>query len=76
MWLGGKAPSELRRIGRLADGWLASFSTPEDCKASRVAIEAAADAAGRAIDDDHFGAMVFYSHDEIPERLVDAARVP
>ena len=71
VWLGGKAPSELRRIGRLADGWLASFSTPEDCKTSRVAIEDAAAAAGRAIDDDHFGAMVFYSHDELPERLVE-----
>ena len=28
VWLGGKAPGELRRVGRLADGWLASFSTP------------------------------------------------
>ena len=33
VWLGGKAPSELRRVGRLADGWLASFTTPEQCKA-------------------------------------------
>ena len=24
VWLGGQAPSELRRVGRLADGWLAS----------------------------------------------------
>jgi probable F420-dependent oxidoreductase len=71
VWLGGKAPSELRRVGRLADGWLASFSTPEDCKTSRVTIEDAAAAAGRTIDDDHFGAMVFYAHDELPERLVE-----
>ena len=28
VWLGGRAPGELRRVGRLADGWLASFSTP------------------------------------------------
>jgi probable F420-dependent oxidoreductase len=78
VWLGGKAPSELRRVGRLADGWLASFSTPEDCKASRVAIEDAAAAADRTIDDDHFGAMVFYAHDELPERLVEllASRNP
>jgi alkanesulfonate monooxygenase SsuD/methylene tetrahydromethanopterin reductase-like flavin-dependent oxidoreductase (luciferase family) len=39
VWLGGKAPSELRRVGKLADGWLASFSSPEDCKAGREAIE-------------------------------------
>ena len=78
VWLGGKAPSELRRVGKLADGWLASFSSPEDCKAGREAIEQAADAAGRAIDDDHFGAMVFYTHEEIPERLLQllASRNP
>ena len=68
VWLGGKAPSELRRVGRLADGWLASFSTPEDCKAARVAIEDAADAAGRAIDDDHFGAMVLLHARRDPRR--------
>ena len=78
VWLGGKAPSELRRVGRLADGWLASFATPEDCKTSRGAIEDAADTAGRTIDDDHFGAMVFYAHGELPARLVEvlASRNP
>ena len=78
VWLGGKAPSELRRVGRLADGWLASFATPEDCKASRVAIEDAAAAADRTIDDDHFGAMVLYAHEDLPEKLVEllASRNP
>jgi len=71
VWLGGKAPSELRRVGKLADGWLASFSTPEDCKAGRDAIEEATAAAGRSIDDDHFGAMVFYTHDTIPDRVME-----
>ncbi len=67
VWLGGKAPSELRRVGKLADGWLASFSTPEDCKAGRESrSKTAAAAAGRSIDDDHFGAMVFYTHDADP----------
>jgi probable F420-dependent oxidoreductase len=70
VWLGGKAPSELRRVGKLSDGWLASFSSPEDCKAGRETIEQAAAAAGREIDDDHFGAMVFYTHEEIPDRLL------
>ena len=71
---GGKAPSELRRVGRLGDGWLACFATPEDCKAGRVTIEDAADAEGRAIDADHFGAMVLYTHDEIPDAVVAASR--
>jgi probable F420-dependent oxidoreductase len=78
VWLGGKAPSELRRVGKLADGWLASFSSPEDCKAGREAIEQAAAAHERTIDDDHFGAMVFYTHDEIPDRIMQllASRNP
>jgi probable F420-dependent oxidoreductase len=72
VWLGGRAPSELRRVGRLGDGWLASFSTPADCEKGRPVIEAAAEAAGRAIDDEHFGAMVFYTRDEIPDALAAA----
>ncbi|MDQ1533201.1 MAG: hypothetical protein QOF28_962 [Actinomycetota bacterium] len=72
VWLGGKAPSELRRVGRLGDGWLASFATPADCEAGRPVIEAAAEAEGRTIDDEHFGAMVFYTRDEIPDALVAA----
>jgi probable F420-dependent oxidoreductase len=45
VWLGGRAPSELRRVGRMSDGWLASFTAPEQCKTARVAVEEAADAA-------------------------------
>jgi probable F420-dependent oxidoreductase len=78
VWLGGKAPGELRRVGRLGDGWLASFATPEVCAESRPVIEAAAADAGRAIDPEHFGAMVFYSHGEVPEpiRALIASRNP
>lgn len=78
VWLGGKAPSELRRVGRLGDGWLASFATPADCAAARETIEVAADTAGRAIDPEHYGAMVFYSRTEVPEAIMEllAARNP
>jgi probable F420-dependent oxidoreductase len=74
VWLGGRGPNELRRVGRLGDGWLASFSTPEQCKAGRVAIEDSADAEGRAIDPEHFGAMVLYTHDDVPAAFVDAVK--
>ena len=40
VWLGGIAPSELRRVGRLADGWLPSFVTPDDAARGREVIEA------------------------------------
>ena len=69
VWLGGRAPRELRRCGRLGDGWLASFCTPDDCAAGRPVIEEAARSANRAVDVEHFGAMVTYAHDEIPATL-------
>ncbi len=69
VWLGGKSSVELQRIGRLGDGWLASFAMPEQCANSRATIEAAAAAAGRSIDPEHYGAMLFYSkgtlHDSV-----------
>jgi probable F420-dependent oxidoreductase len=69
VWLGGKAPGELRRVGRLGDGWLASFATPDVCANSRPVIEEAAAAADRSIDPEHLGAMVFYSHGVVPEPI-------
>jgi probable F420-dependent oxidoreductase len=74
VWLGGKAPSELRRVGRLGDGWLASFASPSQCAASRPVIEDAAAEAGRTIDPEHFGVMVFYTHEELPPQLVQILR--
>ena len=67
IWLGGRAPLELRRVGRLADGWLASFSMPDECAEGRIAIEATAAEHGRSIDPEHFGAMILYAPDELPE---------
>jgi probable F420-dependent oxidoreductase len=69
VWLGGRAKGELKRVGRLSDGWLASFSSPADCAAGRPVIEDAAAHEERTIDPEHFGAMVTYVHDEIPELL-------
>jgi probable F420-dependent oxidoreductase len=67
VWLGGRARRELRRVGELADGWLPSFCTPAQVAEGRAAVEEAAAAAGREIDDEHYGAMVFYGRTEVPE---------
>ncbi len=58
LWLSGTAPVGLRRAGRLGDGWLGSFVTPEQAAQARATIEAAAAEAGREIEDDHYGTNI------------------
>lgn len=67
VWLGGIAPSELRRCGRLGDGWLPSFCTPDDVRAGMAVINQVAEEHGRAIDPEHFGALVPYSEGPLPD---------
>jgi alkanesulfonate monooxygenase SsuD/methylene tetrahydromethanopterin reductase-like flavin-dependent oxidoreductase (luciferase family) len=74
VWLGGRAKSELRRVGRLGDGWLPSFSTPGEVAAGRVVVEEAAAEAGREIEDEHYGALVIYVRDAIPDLLAAGIR--
>ncbi len=76
VWLGGRAPSELRRVGRLADGWLASFVTPQDARRQRQAVEASASDSGRQIDPEHFGVVLPYLPSGVaaPDALVALVR--
>lgn len=78
VWLGGRAAGELRRVGRLADGWLPSFTTPADAAAGREVVVEAATTAGRTIDPEHWGALVAYAHTEVPPAIAAlvAKRLP
>ena len=78
VWLGGQAPSELRRVGRLGDGWLPSFCTVDDVAEGWALVTETAAAHDRTIDPEHLGALVTYTHRSIPDRVVDllAARRP
>ena len=78
VWLGGIAPSELRRVGRLADGWLPSFVTPRDAAAGRAVIEQVAAEHDREIEAEHFGVLVPYTLDGLPDAVTAtlAARRP
>jgi probable F420-dependent oxidoreductase len=70
VWLGGYAPSELRRIGRLADGWLPSFILPTDAAAGRREIERVCAEHDRAIEEDHYGALIPYAFDGVPDQVL------
>lgn len=67
VWLGGQAPSELRRVGRLGDGWLPSFATVPEVASGWDAVTAAASEHGRSVDPEHLGALVAYSHHGVPD---------
>jgi probable F420-dependent oxidoreductase len=70
VWLGGIAPSELRRVGRMANGWLPSFVTPDDAAAGRAVIEEVCAEHDRQIDHDHYGVLIPYTFGPIPDRLL------
>ena len=55
IWLGGSAPAGLRRVGRLADGWLGSLLTPAEAGAAVKIIQEAAAEERREVEEDHFG---------------------
>jgi alkanesulfonate monooxygenase SsuD/methylene tetrahydromethanopterin reductase-like flavin-dependent oxidoreductase (luciferase family) len=71
VWLGGLAASELRRAGRLGDGWLPSFVTPAEAAAGWKTITTAAAEHGRQLDPEHFGALIPYVTTEVPAAVLD-----
>ena len=61
VWLGGNVPSALERCGRLADGWIPAFCTPDDAAAGKAVIDRVAASHGRAISPEHFGVSLAYA---------------
>jgi probable F420-dependent oxidoreductase len=78
VWLGGSAPSELRRTGRLGDGWLPSFTVPDEVESGWATITQVAAEHDRAIDPEHLGVLVLYTRGELPDAItrVVASRRP
>ena len=74
LWLGGRSNTELSRVGRLGDGWLASFATPDEVFDSIPIVQSAAAAANRSIDDDHFGVLLLYSLSPVPPEVDEFIR--
>ncbi len=69
VWLGGLAPSELRRAGRLGDGWLPSFCTTGEVERGWEVVTAVAEDHGRSIDPEHLGVLITYSRNGVPETM-------
>ena len=61
VWLGGNLPAALERCGRLADGWIPAFCTPEDAADGKAVIEGVAARHGRTISPEHFGVSLAYA---------------
>jgi probable F420-dependent oxidoreductase len=61
VWLGGRGPKALDRVGRVADGWLGAQVTADEAHAARERIQASANSAGREIDPEHFGLSIAYA---------------
>jgi probable F420-dependent oxidoreductase len=74
VWLGGIAPSELRRVARHADGWLPAFVTPADAARGRETIEAALAEHDREIEEDHYGVLIPYVLGDVPDALLAGLR--
>ena len=69
-----EAPAAFRRIGRLADGWLGSFLTPDEARNARESIERAAAENGRQIEPDHYGLSLGVGDGALPEQVLTAVR--
>lgn len=63
VWLGGRGPKALERVGRVADGWLGALVAPAEARAARAAIEHSAQTSGRAFDVEHFGISLAYARE-------------
>jgi probable F420-dependent oxidoreductase len=64
VWLGGRGPQALERVGRIADGWLGAAIPPSGAAGAREQIQSAAAAAGRQVDPEHFGMSIPYARRE------------
>jgi probable F420-dependent oxidoreductase len=74
VWLGGRGPKALERIGRVADGWLGALVTPAEARAARISIQASAERAGHWFDPEHFGLSIAYARETPPPAVLGGLR--
>lgn len=74
VWLGGRGPRALDRVGRVADGWLGAQLTPDEARSARRRIQASAARAGREVDPEHFGLSIAYARAEPEPAILESLR--
>ena len=68
LWIGGNSEAAMRRAGRLGDGWIPSFITPDTFRVGVEKTQAFAAEAGREVPADHFGVLVYFGFDADPSK--------
>ena len=61
LWIGGNSEPAMRRAGRLGDGWIPSFITPDEMRVGIGKVQDLAAAEGRHVPEDHFGTLINYA---------------
>jgi probable F420-dependent oxidoreductase len=74
VWLGGRGPQALERVGRIADGWLGAMVTPTEALLAREQIQTSAEREGRELDPEHFGMSIAYSRTAPDPQLLAGMR--
>jgi alkanesulfonate monooxygenase SsuD/methylene tetrahydromethanopterin reductase-like flavin-dependent oxidoreductase (luciferase family) len=67
LWVGGNSEAAMRRAGRMGDGWIPSFITPEQFRVGVDRTAGFAAEAGREVPSDHFGTLVQFCLDRDPQ---------
>ena len=60
IWIGGSSEAAIRRTARVGTGWLAGLQSPAQVRPVVASIRTASAAAGRPLDEDHYGAGFSY----------------
>ena len=74
LWLAGSTPAAVRRVARLADGWLAASVAPDAFAGLVDVLRAEARESGRQVPEDHFGTVLFVAANEGEAEPLRAAR--
>lgn len=74
LWLGGSTAPAVRRVGRIADGWLASSIGPATFGELVGVLRAEAAAHGRTVPEDHFGTVLFVAQSEDEAQMLLGTR--